>query len=201
VIACALICLAALARPVLGETIAVPGDFPTIQAGINAAQNGDEVVISPGTYFENINFTGKDITVRSVDALDPNVVQWTIIDGRGIDSVVIMNRGMLTGFTIRNGAAFGPDAHGGGVRLTYAPDRVAAISHNVVTNCLAGLGGGIHATEATVHDNTVTGNRAAVGGGIVVAGGLVFNNVVSSNEVCCFGTAPTGGGLQPSGAR
>ncbi|MCH8913306.1 MAG: hypothetical protein IIA33_07020, partial [Planctomycetes bacterium] len=51
--------------------ITVPGDYPTIQAAINASQDRDEVVVSPGTYFENISFVGKDITVRSTDPLDP----------------------------------------------------------------------------------------------------------------------------------
>ena len=41
----------------------VPGDFPTIQAAINAASNGDVINVQPGTYNEQINFLGKAISV------------------------------------------------------------------------------------------------------------------------------------------
>src|SRR5438105_2915338 len=54
----------------------VPKDFSTIQAAIAAAQNGDTVLVAPGTYGENINFQGKLITVRSEAGPD-----LTIIDG------------------------------------------------------------------------------------------------------------------------
>jgi len=46
-------------------TINVPGDQATIQGAINAANNGDTVLVAPGTYFENVNFNGKAITVTS----------------------------------------------------------------------------------------------------------------------------------------
>ena len=45
-------------------TIHVPGDQPTIQAGIDAAQKGDIVQVAPGTFGERINFRGKAIKVR-----------------------------------------------------------------------------------------------------------------------------------------
>jgi len=66
-----------------GGIIAVPRDYVTIQAAINAAVNGDTVLVSPGTYFENINFRGKNIVVASDYILtsDPSSIKNTIING------------------------------------------------------------------------------------------------------------------------
>src|SRR5262245_21259203 len=55
----------AFASVALGATRNVPGDFPTIQAAINASVNGDTVLVAPGTYAASINFLGKAITVTS----------------------------------------------------------------------------------------------------------------------------------------
>jgi len=51
--------------PMEAATIHVPDDFPTIQAAIDAAAEGDTVLVAPGTYEENIDFIGKNITVKS----------------------------------------------------------------------------------------------------------------------------------------
>ncbi len=91
--------------PVLAfpATIKVPGDYPTIQAGIDVAVDGDTVLVAPGTYKENIDFKGKAITVKSEQG--PYV---TIIDANQNGRVVTFNHGegpgsVLDGFTIQNG--------------------------------------------------------------------------------------------------
>lgn len=50
-----------IALPTSAKTIPVPADQPTIKAGINTASNGDTVLVSAGTYYENTNFSGKAI--------------------------------------------------------------------------------------------------------------------------------------------
>lgn len=45
------------------NTIHVPADPLTFHAAINAAADGDNVLVAPGTYQENIDFHGKAITV------------------------------------------------------------------------------------------------------------------------------------------
>ena len=54
----------------------VPADYPTVQGAINAAADGDTVLVSPGTYKENNDFVGRNITVKSQSG--PEV---TILDG------------------------------------------------------------------------------------------------------------------------
>ena len=56
-------------------TILVPTDYFTIQEAINASSDGDSIAVAPGTYFENIDFLGKNIKVVGDDANS------TFIDG------------------------------------------------------------------------------------------------------------------------
>ncbi len=60
---------------VSAQIINVPADQASIQAGINAATDGDTVLVAPGTYYENINFMGKAITVASHFIMDDNIPQ------------------------------------------------------------------------------------------------------------------------------
>ena len=70
-----LIIAGVLTLPLQAATITVDddgkADYSSIQAAIDAANNGDEIIVSPGTYVETIDFNGKAITVRSASG-DPS---------------------------------------------------------------------------------------------------------------------------------
>ena len=156
------------------------GDAPSVQAGIDSAAVGDVIFVGPGTYYENLDFLGKDIVLKS--ELGPEV---TILDGSSRDSsVVVFKHGetraaVLEGFTITGGT--GSRATGGSTRQ----------------------GGGIWCElgSPTILANRIIGNRTeyiyASGAGMLVGTGfagplapLIEGNLFEGNTA-----GQNGGGL------
>lgn len=180
--------------PLWADIIHVPGDHATIQAGIDAAVDGDTVLVADSTYIENINFLGKAITVASHFIMDGDTthITNTIIDGSqpsnpDSGSVVTFQSGedttsVLMGFTITGGSGTESEyiwrgntydyRTGGGV-LCY--NAGASILHNRII------------------DNTIENANIAAGAGIsgsptrsdaylIIRDNLIADNILGGEE-------------------
>jgi len=167
--------------------------FCSIQPGIDASADGDEVLVAPGTYFESIDFNGKAITLRSSDGADV-----TTIDGAGLkDSVVkcVSGEGLTTvlnGFTVTGGLT----QCGGGmlIGLGTGNESGATVSSCVFTGNIASVGGGVKVkvgSSAVMTDCVLRKNLANVGGGISNDGVLQMDNCALIGNTA----AGSGGGL------
>ena len=188
------------------QIIYIPAEYPTIQQGIDAALNGDTVLVDTGIYVERINFLGKNITIASsyLITLDTNYINQTIIDGDSLGSVVSIVSGedstaLLCGFTIQNGA----DTIGGGICIINASPTIenSIITNNNVIN----KGGGIYIYNSNSHilNNKITDNSiyqddnyCGQGGGIYIlsSGGKIANTRIMNNSVYSAETGPYPGG-------
>jgi hypothetical protein len=196
--------------PACAQTaIHVPGDQATIQGAINVANNGDTVLVAPGTYYENINFNGKAITVTSSGG--PSA---TIIDGGQNGSVVTFDSGEtmssgLNGVTIQNGYASYDGSYdsgrGGGIQIINSSPTVTG---NVISNNSALCGMGIYIDGGspviknnTISNNTQPSNDGGCGGGGIEATGssaspsspLMEGNVITNNNLNAGGGGFGGG--------
>jgi parallel beta-helix repeat protein len=185
--------------------IHIPADYPEIQQGINASSDGDTVLVQQGTYVENINFNGHNITLGSLflPSNDTFFVSRTIIDGDSAGSVVTCDHGeglnaILAGFTLRNGYA----ANGGGINCSSSDPT---IKFNIITDNIAdSSGGGIYCDDSDplITNNIISGNLVynGAGGGIYCGNNSdpdVFANIIGGNlatmggGVYCLSSNPT----------
>lgn len=177
----------------------VPSDYPTIQAGIDAAVNGDTVLIADGTYSGignyNIDFNGKAIEVKSLNGPENCVVD-CMTQGRGFNfQNGEGNNSALNGITIQNGYA--SDDNGGGI-LCMNSSSPAIVNCIVSGNSADGNGGGVACfdTSSPVFFDCIISSNSASGpfGG----GGLFFvdSNITITHCIISDNAADwEGGGL------
>jgi flagellar hook capping protein FlgD/polymorphic membrane protein len=201
--------------------INVPADQPTIQAGIDAAVDTDTVLVAEGTYFENIDFIGKAITVASNFLIDADTLHIanTIINGSqptnpdygscarfmsGEDTTSV-----IIGFTLTEGTGYPTESWnikiGGGI---YCIGSSPKIISNIITGNSATRGGGIYCNNSnpslnnvTITDNSATGSEmpGGYGGGITCVGSspslqnvtITENSAYNGGGIWCGSSSPS----------
>ena len=168
------------------QIINVPGDEPSIQAGIIAATDGDTVLVADGIYYENIRFLGKAITVASEFIWyggDTSHIANTIIDGsQGTvpdSSATVMfihdedTTSIISGFTIRKGTGVlwqGQKKCGGGIFICNAGAKI--LDNKIIDNHIfhdqkaggAGIGCQREGSNywVVIRNNTISNNSSTV---------------------------------------
>jgi len=174
----------------------VPSEYDTIQDAIDAAADGDIVLVADGTY---IGVDNKDLTwdgtSKHITVVSENGPSNCVIDceqaGRGFvfDNTSQDGNDVVNGFTIKNGSA----EYGGGIycngvspsiincamtrnEATYGGGMADTGSSPTMVNCAfsgnvaSTAGGGIHCSDysnLTITNCTLSGNLARYGSGSI----------------------------------
>jgi hypothetical protein len=159
-------------------------DFTVVQEAIQAAADGDSILVYPGTYYENIDFLQKSISLMSlaITTGDEQYIEQTVLNGNLSGSVVMIHssdEAYLGGFTITGGI---------GQRPSYPPYHA---------DTLTGGGVIVRVTEATIENCIITDNSAERGGGIYIgsyayitlAGNVITNNSAARGGGIAFGSS------------
>jgi len=167
--------------------------FATIQRGINAASDGDTVIVADGVYMgqgnKDLDFGGRLITVTSASGPDNTVIN---CQGNGRGFVFQSGEGsnaVVDGFTIINGNM---DRAGGIYCYTSSP----TIMNCKITNNNGQQAGGVYCHEgadAVFLNCRITNNTGAYTGGIrIVRCNTQLINCVIANNI----GSEAGGGIR-----
>ena len=179
-------------------------DFDNIQAAVDAASDGDEIIVMPGTYTstadEVVNMLGKAVTLRSLSPDNPDVVATTIIDGGWVRRGILCDSGetiktIIDGFTIHNSYATGYEFYDDGNFWYVGAGTLIKDSSPGLTNCTFTNntaehgGGGVFAgayygtCDSSFINCTFTGNTAGIGGGMYnEAGSIILTYCTFTNN-------------------
>ena len=159
--------------------------YATIGQALEAMNNGDFILVAPGTYQENLYSSGQSGYMLALDGPDS-----TIIDGGGEGSCLFIENApspwLIGGFTFTNGYA----NEGGGIGAVNSSDLILG-GNRFIENTAEEAGGGVFAfnTNTFVDSCQFISNSANTydGGGLMV----ISNDASGYNNVCLLYTSPS----------
>ncbi len=170
-------------NPVSAGIRRVPGEYPTIQSAIDAAQDGDDIIVEAGTYREML------VIDKSINLIGNN---WPVIDGgrlKGNKNTISVfylgdRAGRIEGFVITGGGT-GELAHGINIW-----DAAPEIVNNRITGNNHGMG--IHGSpsltsKTKVHGNVIYNNMVGIGNGKDSVA-HIYDNRVYDNSIVGIGS-------------
>jgi len=173
----------------------IPADFATIQEGIDHSVDGDSVALAWQTFYEDIDFHGRNILVYS-----PGTWYWPpeipTIEGSGSGPVVTFHGGETNEAELRGCYIRGGDGtHGGGVSIRDSSPHVNEV---YIYNCTATFGGGVYVFNGSprLRNMKITDNTAQFGGGVYVtyASPELYSNQIGRNT-STWSSGGQGGGI------
>ncbi|MDH3685047.1 MAG: right-handed parallel beta-helix repeat-containing protein [Myxococcales bacterium] len=174
------------------DTLAVPADFGTVQAALDAAIGGDRIEVAPGVYPGDVDFLGKDVRVVGA-GLE------TILQGTGTGSVVSFVSGETPAAVLDSVVVTGGSAvQGGGIEITDSSPTIVRSFISVNESSQGGSGITVRGATAApwIYNNVLAHNTHTAGDphGLEVDGAspLVVNNTIvrgDSNGVILRGSA------------
>lgn len=192
----------------------VPSDFTGIQAALNAANEGDTILVQPGHYYENLNWP----EVNGIKLISAGTPQNTFIDGKGIDRVIYISNPfgfyiidsttIIQGFTIMNGHLNNPQewAYGAGIYLENASPilKNLVVNKNISTGQWC-FGAGIYMFSSSplieqveVTENILESTSWSYGAGIYISDNsnpIIQNALISKNKMMSGAKWYYGGGV------
>ncbi len=166
------------------------GDYIHIQDAVDAANNGDTILVWPGTYCENVAIEDKNLILGSLTITtgDETYINQTIINGNHSGSCIKLNECPDTcevnGFTLTNGSGTYHGAYSGG-GLSVDVSNTQVINCKIINNRVTGRGGGIYLKEsyALCKNTNISYNHAYnTGGGVhILNGTLILDSIRKCN--------------------
>jgi len=176
------------------ETLNVPGEYPTIAAALEVAQEGDVVAVAPGVYEEHSLVLHRGVSLVGQGATPDDVVIDAHHSGRTL--AMLESEALLTMVTLINGAPgmAGPNQQMGGNLLLHGGGPRVENVHIFDGEQI--LGGGVALRDcdgAELTDCVIKGNSSlSLGGGIYIANTIatsVRNTLLTENTAAMAGGA------------